>query len=433
MEQTGLIDLAELFNSFSNTTKQTLYSPILAFYNISKKIEKNLRFSSLEFIYKNNLSLEQEININEFYSYISEPLNLDDTTSKNVYKCLDYSNKGKISVSDFILVIDSYRDDYMNNLSNSQILEDKKDSENINIQPEVTFDTSNKFNLTDSQLYWINKFLQISDSVGLTPNMIFNISANEKNLREIILDNFKKKLNVVIPSSKISANELNHITESFDFNKKGVISFEDYSEIVEICKIDPIFSTNVDIDGIKNNKREEQQMKKIRMQNKNIHNLPVRGNSRVLANIKNQLFSRLNPNQQNFSEKIFEENKNEEKNCLEKSNNYFVKNNNFNNPENNKELAEKKENHNTNFVKKFIKELDVFENGEWYFIDILEGVEISKYFPLFNLYNLLISKLSPTVQRKTIFNISKLIDEDLDGFVNYGNLMKFLLDYLSVH
>ena len=34
LEQTGLIDLTDLFNSFSKTIKQTFYSPILAFYNL---------------------------------------------------------------------------------------------------------------------------------------------------------------------------------------------------------------------------------------------------------------------------------------------------------------------------------------------------------------------------------------------------------------
>lgn len=72
IEQSGKIDLSELFNYFSKVVGRPISSPILAFYNISNIIEKKLRTSTVEFIYRQGLSLEQEININEFYSKISQ-------------------------------------------------------------------------------------------------------------------------------------------------------------------------------------------------------------------------------------------------------------------------------------------------------------------------------------------------------------------------
>lgn len=503
MEQTGLIDLVDLFNSFGSTIKENLYSPILAFYNISRKIEKNLKFSSLEFIYKNSLTLDQELNINEFFTYVSEPLHLDDLTSKNVFKCLDYGQKGKISVSDFALVIDSYRDDYIENILNAERLEDKKDPENAAIQnnnsnniaafasqnPAYENITSNKYNLSDAQLYWINKFLQVAESVGLTPYMVFNISANEKNLRELYLDNLKKKLKVVFPSSKISASEITHICDSLDINKKGIITFDEYSEIIEICKLDPIFSANINpnftsanalgslnTSGYNNNynynntsnKKDELQMKKLRMKNKNIHNLPVRGNTRALNSIRNQLYNKNNyantintgnknnNNMQNNKSKkpsFGEENKDSSLSISINSNNDIntndYKNNIINSIGKNKfnsknkyldtegeENNNNKQNKNSlitqNFIKNFLRELDVFENGEWFLIDILEDIHISGLaLPSFSLYNLLNVKLCPSIARKTVFQISKIIDEDLDGYVTYPNLMKFLLENLN--
>lgn len=470
MEQTGLIDLTELFNSISKTLRQPLYSPVLAFYNISRKIEKNLKFSSLEFIYKNNLSLDQELNINEFLTFISEPLHLDDITSKNVFKCLDFNQKGKIFVSDFILVVDSYRQDYMENILNSEKIEEKKedfkespgnkDPKNIDNAADgiIGVEISNKFKLKDSQIYWINKFMQISESVGLTPYMIFSISANEKNLKEMYLENLKKKLKIVIPTSKISAAEITHIADSFDINQKSLISFDDYTEMIEVCKMDPIFSNNLSSNFEHNlnlnyfpNKKDEILLKKLRIKNKNVHLLPVRGNTRVLNHIKNILYSKINNNTttkniKNNTNPDTEENKdegnaaydNKNYNKLETYNSNCLENENYDlekiKSEINSEENKSKFNHklnllNRNFIKNFSKELEVFENGEWYFIDIIEDISIEKNaIPVFGIYNSLVLKICPTIARKNTFNIIKIIDEDMDGYITYKDLMVFLLE-----
>lgn len=437
IEQTGLIDLTDLFNSFSKSIRIQLYSPILAFYNISRKIEKNLKFSSLEFIYKNNLNLTQELSINEFFSFIAEPLNLDDTSAKNVFKCLDYSNKKSILVSNFIVVIDSYRQDYIDNIYNEGKLEDEKNPEKSNKEgkdsediSEVKNKSNGNYNLTDSQMYWINKFLQITESQGLTSYMVFNISASDSNANELVLDNLKKKLKIVLPSSLISAGEITHITDAFNVNNNGIINFEDYSEILEICKLDPIFSTSIpNMNSTSVIKKDEIKLKKLRIKNKNIHHLPVRGNTRALELVSSLLYSKENPNPQSEDQLGIQEN---DPNKLERHDSRILTH------ENNISLKEIEASKNSlklmnkNFIKNFVKEMDVFQNGEWIFIDILEDILIEKNsIPVYSVYNNLQEKLSPSISKKTIFTISKFMDSDFDGFVSYNDIIDFLLNNLN--
>ncbi len=202
------------------------------------------------------------------------------------------------------------------------------------------------------------------------------------------------------------------------------------------------------------------QLKKLRTKNKNIHLLPVRGNTRVLNQLKNLLYSRMNPsNIKNFGNKNYtntnisqniEENKDELNGSFGKIKKNYNKletynSNNFENeanhlekirPESKNEPLKENDSRtnilNRNFMKNFSKELEVFENGEWYLIDILEEINIEKNFiPVYGLFNILNIKLCPSISRKTTFNISKMIDDDLDGYISYSNLIQFLLDFFN--
>jgi hypothetical protein len=48
-----------------------------------------------------------------FTSGISNKLNLDDLTTIIIFKGIDHHKKGKIKIEDFVLTIDSYRDDFL--------------------------------------------------------------------------------------------------------------------------------------------------------------------------------------------------------------------------------------------------------------------------------------------------------------------------------
>jgi hypothetical protein len=108
-----LISTYNLAQQFSRVLGKKFTSPILAFYHLAYVLEKNLNISTLEFIYKCELQLDTEININEFYKLISNKLNLDDLTTIIIFKGIDYHKKGKIKIEDFVLTIDSYRDDFL--------------------------------------------------------------------------------------------------------------------------------------------------------------------------------------------------------------------------------------------------------------------------------------------------------------------------------
>jgi len=337
----------------------------------------------------------------------------------------------------------------------------EKSETNTEFDGIIGVEIPNKFNLNDLQLYWITRFLQISDSVGLTPYMVFSIAANEKNLKEMYLENLKKKLKVIIPSSKITAAEITHISEAFDINNSGVINFDDYTEMLEICKVDPIFSSclneQFNVDAGKSVKKDDVLLKKLRLRSsRNMHLLPFRGNTRVLAQLKEMLYSRANPNK-SLGRTINNNNNTEEnkdevndsvggeaKNKLGDSNNTNKKNYNILETYNSYTIEGKDQNVvnsstnkgisliNKNFIKNFLHELEVFENGEWYFIDILEDIKIEKNaVAVYCVLNALNSKLCPSITKKTTFAITKLIDEDNDGLITYSNLIEFMITHLN--
>ena len=110
INQKGLINLAELIYSWYQLLKINVKSAKCAFYIIAESLSKK-KLSTIEFIYQQNLTLKQELNINEFNINIIDKLNVDSAISLIAFKGLDVQRKGKIKIEDFLIVIDSYRED----------------------------------------------------------------------------------------------------------------------------------------------------------------------------------------------------------------------------------------------------------------------------------------------------------------------------------
>ncbi len=106
-----MINLFELFNFLSQVLNKPINVPSLVYYNIANILEKKIKKKTIDFIYSKGLSVDDELTINEFSSKIASRLNLDEFTCIVIFKGLDISHKGKIKIEDFVLVVDSYRDD----------------------------------------------------------------------------------------------------------------------------------------------------------------------------------------------------------------------------------------------------------------------------------------------------------------------------------
>ena len=108
-EKFPLISLVYLFTIFEKLLNQRILSPSLIYYKVAEILEKKLNISTIELIDKCNLTLESELNVNELYNSFSKRLYLDEIYNIVLFKGIDYKNKGRIRIEYLVLVIDSFR------------------------------------------------------------------------------------------------------------------------------------------------------------------------------------------------------------------------------------------------------------------------------------------------------------------------------------
>ena len=85
-------------------------------------------------------------------------------------------------------------------------------------------------------------------------------------------------------------------------------------------------------------------------------------------------------------------------------------------------------------LEEFIKELDVFESGEWSLIDLLEDFSSdydSEFYPIQDLFFQLKEKFYPTISLSKIKSCIDNIDKDKDGYFSYIDLINFLNDNMN--
>ena len=94
--------------------KKTFILPYFCFCVLSQLIYEKLKSTKLksqtavEFALMNGLSVEEDLNINQFEYSIAKSLNLPELTSWIIFSALDIDKRRKIKVSDFICVVDSF-------------------------------------------------------------------------------------------------------------------------------------------------------------------------------------------------------------------------------------------------------------------------------------------------------------------------------------
>ena len=534
LERSGLINIFELYEFFSRILEKTLYCPVLSFYLVANIIEKKYKIKTLEFLYKIGLGLDRELNANDFYNLICQNLKVDETTALILFKGLDYKKKGLIKLEDFLIVIDSYRDDTVEdsfipeklNLTNQnheninlekkeiEFFRDKLENnfltveeifrkinednieyanhvdlynkikellgENVNdmflrkimgflktddkimrndlenllvfkldFKTKDIVQSNSLIKLNDVQIYWIKKLIILLDSIGVTPQSIFNVSIQDKNTKDrISLDTLKKKLKIMIPSGKVTAQDLNNIADSFDINKTRIITLEDYNEIITISKIE-----NESLPKVTTKNKINSWLKESKSVNINL--LPIRGNYKVIMQLKGEYDRKNNVFIGAPQNTVYLKNESQVKETVDNSNKVpKIKLSIKDNFEKGTESAVKQEheqksvkaekiitpnliftNSNENEIFSFVNDLDVFEGGEWKFIEILEEkLQFEKFTGFITTYNILIeikNTFFPLIPKARIFEVIKAIDQNKDGYVSIKEITKFLLKYFK--
>jgi len=559
----GLIPLFDIFEFFSETINKNILSPIFAFYKIANKVEKNLKTSTLEFIYNIGLTLDSEITINDFLIKVALNLRLEDVYAIMVFKGLDYRKKGNVRIEDFVLVIDSYRDDLLelpnNNENEDQtgimvnnyiseehiknfyeilelnyiqiedifknINEEKpNEAEYIDVYNYIKTELDDKISdtllknvldlirttdnkilrndlenliekikikkglgqsqekpegkelekkkredlihINEASMVWIHKFLTVLNEIVVSPVMVFS-TANKDNEGRVYLDSLRKKLRLMIPQQKLDSLEINNIINALDINGDKVISQQDFNDVLN--KVRKNFEKDSKVNN-DNSVNYSISTPKIKVQidvsksfsniwangrkSINYHLLPIKGNYKVLANIKEDTIFNKESEQVKFPQIS------SPKESMINNNESVVLNNkskDFNNPPELAKMTQKsgffKEEklegtqasfsmnvglHSQTLSPNKLKASKMFTFDDFNLvdinlIDILEGISIrSSEITSFEIFNLvLVNYQSTDFPKRHISDLVKAIDANKDGFISNLDLINFLLKYFK--
>ena len=133
-QKTPYITLLNLFAFFEKIIEKKIISSSFIFYKAVQTLKNKLRITPSELFYSIGLYTSSLINLKEFYIKIATKLNLDDIESLLIFKGLDYKNCGKIKISDFILVLNSFyneNNEALNNFSENKMKEEEKSAQII--------------------------------------------------------------------------------------------------------------------------------------------------------------------------------------------------------------------------------------------------------------------------------------------------------------
>ena len=109
-----LIFLLYLFRYIQSIIKEEIFSPSLIFYSLADKLQFSLNMTTIDYFHSIGLEPDMEISMNDFYLNYGKKFGEDELKNIILFKSVDYDNDGKIKIEDLILVIDSYRNDNLN-------------------------------------------------------------------------------------------------------------------------------------------------------------------------------------------------------------------------------------------------------------------------------------------------------------------------------
>ena len=366
-----LIFLLYLFKYIESIIKEKIFSPSLIIYSLADKIQFSHSMTTIDFFESIGLEPDMSIRAEEFYLNYGRKMGLEEMESIILFKSVDYNKDGKIKIKDLILVIDSYRNDNLNDkyisgdaskqneinllkifleknfitydliyekaeynymhyndirsylvneINNYKRISGKEDTkinesivENVlssikrngkifqsdfeNYLGKSLFnkeengtEINNPIKLKEKQKYWLNKFIDMINSINLTPKMIFNLALKNSKKNVVNVIELMREVLRLLYVDKLKTEEIQEIRDSLDINKTGLIDKNQYEIIINtIQDIKDKIKTKIE-SGIDENREE----KIINMWSKGIKSsyyylLPAKGNYDVLERINQDI------------------------------------------------------------------------------------------------------------------------------------------------
>ena len=212
-----LIFLLYLFKYIESIIKEKIISPSLIFYDIAEKLKYKYNMSTIEFFHSLNLEPEKEITIDDFYLYLGNKIGLDQISEIVLFNSIDYDKDDKIKIEDLVLVIDSYRND---NLEEKNLTMDNTAKKNV-----ILLKNFMEKNFICLDLIYENadyNYMRFNDLKSFLVNEIYNYKrfANIEDLQinESIVDNV---LSVIKRDDKIFKNDLKNYLGELIFNSNN--------------------------------------------------------------------------------------------------------------------------------------------------------------------------------------------------------------------
>ena len=216
-----------LFKYIESIIKEKIISPSLIFYDIAEKLKYKYNMSTIEFFHSLNLEPETEITIDDFYLYLGNKIGLDQISEIVLFKSIDYNKDNKIKIEDLILVIDSYRND---NLEDNNFTLDNTAKKNVMLLKNFM-----ENNMVSLDLIYENadyNYMRYNELKSFLINEIYNYKrfANIEDIKinESIIDNV---LSVIKRDDKIFINDLKNYLGELSFMSNNNKNDNDNNEI----------------------------------------------------------------------------------------------------------------------------------------------------------------------------------------------------------
>ena len=214
------ISLLYLFRFIQGITKQKIISPSLIFYSLADKLQFSQDMTTIDYFESLGLKPDIEIKMEEFYLNYGKKLGLDEMENIILFKSIDYNNDGKIKIEDLILVIDSYRNDNLNDKYLAGDISLQNDASLLKIFLEKNFLTLDL--IYEKAEYNYMKYIDIK---SFLVNEVYNykrfLGKEDTNINETIIDNV---LIAIKRKDKVFKNDLRNYLGEFIFNKEKNIN-----------------------------------------------------------------------------------------------------------------------------------------------------------------------------------------------------------------
>ena len=488
-DKTPYITLLNLFSYFEQITEEKIISPSLILYKTTETLKNKYHTSTLEFIYSIGFRSTSIINLKEFYTKIAPKLNLDDISCMVIFRGLDYKKCGRIKIIDFVLVLDSFRDNSVDNryLYPQTMKEGEKNAKILKLFLDKNYITVDKL-FEEGQVDFMdygdiksNIMKEISNNQNnfktkepinerTVDTVLFSVKRNFKVFKDD-LENFMHTTKTDILRNYIKLNDIQrfwikeymkrldsiNITPNMAFQSAAqkktpnIINLEDLKRQLRILLPNGRISISelnnmmdaLDINKNKTierqkydqiikqineeNKNKEQQQKSINDNIRNIWNNGIKSTSYHLLPVKGNYDILMSLNRDINENILFKKIREEgDKN------------------ENNMEFIEEKQgegDQNINYKNKSFSENGKFSeknkkfelDGEYIdrhkLIIILENFSYHKL--IFPIYDFLLYLSNKNMSKQRAFEIIKYLDTDNDGYISILQILNFVLKDLT--